>query len=287
MEILEFLAHLEWWVWIFIFLAGVAVYDIFFNRKNIILHNFPVIGHFRFLLMKIGPELRQYIVANDREELPFNRNQRDWIYSSAKNENNYQGFGTDEDIYGTNYTFVNNALLGYQPPEGHPNHEDPYFIPCAKVMGKYNNRKRPFRPASVINISAMSFGSLSAKAVESLNKGCLEANAYQNTGEGGFSPYHDNGADVVFQIGTAYFGVRNPDGTFNLDKLLKLTSENPQIRAVEVKLSQGAKPGKGGVLPASKITPEIAKIRHVPWEKMCFRPLRILRLELFPKCWTL
>ena len=139
-------------------------------------------------------------------------------------------------------------------------------------MGQHNKRKRPYRPASIINISAMSFGSLSAKAIESLNIGAAKAQAYHNTGEGGLSPYHQKGADVVFHFGTGYFGVRNPDGTFSMEKMRQLVADNPQIRAIEVKLSQGAKPGKGGVLPGKKITKEIAAIRGVEVGKDVLSP---------------
>lgn len=270
--VINILGNISWWGWILIFLVLVAIKDIFFNKEHIIKHNFPVVGHLRYFLESIGPELRQYIVASDREELPFNRNERGWIYASAKNENNYEGFGTDEDIYRTNYIFINNSMLAYKLEKDHPNAEHPYFIACAKVMGSFNKRRRPYRPASIINVSAMSFGSLSAKAVESLNEGCLLANAYHNTGEGGLSPYHKKGADVVFHFGTGYFGVRGDDGNFSLEKLIKLVQENPQVRAIEVKLSQGAKPGKGGVLPASKITKEISEIRHVPLGKDVLSP---------------
>lgn len=268
----EFLGDIVWWVWILIFLVVVAIKDIFFNKKHIIKHNFPVVGHLRYFLEGIGPELRQYIVSSDREELPFNRNERGWIYASAKNENNYEGFGTDEDIYSTNYIFINNSMLSYKVEKDHPNYEDPYFVPCAKIMGEFNKRKRLYRPASVINVSAMSYGSLSAKAIESLNEGCKKANAYHNTGEGGLSAYHKKGADVVFHFGTGYFGVRDPEGLFSLERLVNIVKEYPQIRAIEVKLSQGAKPGKGGVLPASKITEEISAIRHVPLGKDVLSP---------------
>lgn len=265
MEVIwDFITSISWWMWIIIFLIIVFIKDVFFNKTHIILHNFPIVGHFRYMLEKIGPELRQYIVASNREELPFNRIERGWIYASAKNENNYEGFGTDRDIYQPNYIFINNAVLPYQMKSEHPDRDDPYFVACAKVMGKFNKRKRPYRPASIINVSAMSFGSLSANAISSLNKGCKKAYAYHNTGEGGLSPYHQHGADVIFQIGTGYFGVRKEEGGFSMEKLKKLVKDFPQVRAIEVKLSQGAKPGKGGVLPASKITPEIAKIRHVP-----------------------
>ncbi len=269
---IHFISWMPWYGWIILILIIVAIRDIFFNKRHTISHNFPVIGHIRYMLEGIGPELRQYIVANNREELPFNRIERGWIYASAKNENNYEGFGTDRDIYEPNYIFVNNAMLPYKVEDNHPNHKDPYFLPCAKVMGAYNKRRRPYRPASVINVSAMSFGSLSARAVESLNRGCGLAHSFQNTGEGGLSPYHKTGADVVFHFGTGYFGVRNEEGGFSLEKMKKLTEDYPQVRAIEVKLSQGAKPGKGGVLPGAKITPEIAAIRHVPLGKDVLSP---------------
>lgn len=271
-QLLDFLGSISWWMWILIILAIIAIRDIFFNKKHIITHNFPIVGHIRYMLESIGPELRQYIVAGNREELPFNRVERGWVYASSKNQNNYEGFGTDQDIYKENYIFINNAVIPYKMPDNHPNRKDPNFLACAKVMGAYNKRRRPYRPASVINVSAMSYGSLSARAIEALNRGCKKAYAYHNTGEGGLSPYHKKGADVVFQIGTGYFGVRNDDGSFSMEKLVKLTQENPQVRAIEIKLSQGAKPGKGGVLPASKITPEISRIRHVPLGKDVLSP---------------
>jgi len=262
-QILTFLGQISWWLWILIALVIIAIRDVFFNKHHSISHNFPIAGHIRYWLESIGPEMRQYFVANNREELPFNRIERGWIYASAKHENNYEGFGTDRDIYAHQHIFINNAMMPFQLPENHPNQKDPYFLPCAKVIGAYHKRKKPFRPASSINVSAMSFGSLSAKAIESLNKGVQIAGAYHNTGEGGLSPYHSNGGDVIFQIGTGYFGVRDEHGNFSMEKLVKLVSENSFVKAIEIKLSQGAKPGKGGVLPGAKITAEIAGIRHV------------------------
>ncbi|MCF6307248.1 MAG: FMN-binding glutamate synthase family protein [Flavobacteriaceae bacterium] len=261
-SILEIITNLPWWAWVFIVLALVAIRDVL-QAKHTISHNFPVVGHLRFVLEKIGPELRQYLVANNREELPFNRIERGWIYASAKHENNYEGFGTDRDIYAHQHIFINNAMMPFQIGKDHPNVKDHCFLPCAKVMGSFNKREKPFRPASVINISAMSFGSLSARAIDSLNRGVKIADAYHNTGEGGLSPYHSNGGDVIFQIGTGYFGVRNKGGEFSMEKLVKLVNDNPFIKAIEIKLSQGAKPGKGGVLPGAKITKEIAEIRNV------------------------
>ena len=271
-QVLEFISKISWWHWVLIILALMAFRDIFLQRKHTISHNFPIVGHLRYLLEKFGPELRQYLVANNREELPFNRIERGWIYASAKKENNYEGFGTDRDIYAHQHIFVNNAMIPFKVDENHPNTIDKTFLPCAKVMGAYNKRKKPFRPASIINVSAMSFGSLSAKAIESLNKGIKIADAYHNTGEGGLSPYHCNGGDVIFHFGTGYFGVRDANGDFSMKKLVQLVKEKPFIKAIEVKLSQGAKPGKGGVLPGAKITKEIAEIRGVEVGKDVLSP---------------
>jgi len=261
-----------WWMIPLGLIVLVAIYDVFINRKHAITHNFPVVGHLRYLLERIGPELRQYIVANNREELPFNRSQRTWIYTSSKKVNNYQGFGSDQDQSSNNYIFIKPQLFPFVAAENHPNTKDYSLIPCAKVIGEHHKRKRPFRPRSIVNISAMSFGSLSAKAIESINRGSHEAGAFHNTGEGGLSPYHSTGADVVFQFGTGYFGIRNDDGSFSMEKLKSLVEKNPFVRAIELKLSQGAKPGKGGVLPAAKITAEIAAIRHVPMGKDVISP---------------
>lgn len=267
----NFISNISWWMWIIIVLVIIAIRDII-QRKHTISHNFPIVGHLRYMLESIGPELRQYLVANNREELPFNRIERSWVYASSKNENNYEGFGTDTDIYAHQHIFINNAMFPYRIDDNHPNTIDKTFLPCAKVMGAYNKRKRPYRPASIINVSAMSFGSLSAKAVESLNKGVGMAHAYHNTGEGGLSPYHSHGGDVIFHFGTGYFGVRSEDGGFSMKKMKKLVEDNPFVRAIELKLSQGAKPGKGGVLPGSKITKEIAEIRGVEVGKTVLSP---------------
>jgi len=270
-ELLSFLNETMWWAWIFVFLGILAIRDVL-QRKHTISHNYPVIGHIRYMFEKIGPEIRQYFIANNREELPFNRRERSWIYASAKKENSYQGFGSDQDFYSTNYHFLKPDMFPFRVDESHVSFKDPSFLPCAKVMGLANGRQRPFRPKSVLNVSAMSFGSLSANAVESLNKGAQKAGAYHNTGEGGLSPYHSHGADVVFHFGTGYFGVRSKEGSLDLDKLEKLAENNQFVRAIEVKLSQGAKPGKGGVLPGKKITAEIAAIRGVEIGKDVFSP---------------
>jgi glutamate synthase domain-containing protein 2 len=269
---MEIVTKVTWWMWILIVLVLIAIRDIFLQKKHTISHNFPIIGHLRYLLEKIGPEIRQYFVANNREELPFNRIERGWIYASAKKENNYEGFGTDRDIYEFQHIFINNAMMPFKLGSGHPNLEDPYFLPCAKVIGEFNKRKRPYRPASIINVSAMSFGSLSARAIDSINRGVKIAGAYHNTGEGGLSPYHSNGGDVIFHFGTGYFGVRDENGNFSMEKMKRLVERHSFIRGIEIKLSQGAKPGKGGVLPGSKITKEIAEIRGIEIGKDAISP---------------
>ena len=271
--LLDFIGAIAWWGWLLIVLLMVAIRDIFIQKTHTISHNFPLVGHLRYWFESIGPEMRQYFVANNREELPFNRIERSWIYASAKKENNYEGFGTDRDIYAHQHIFVKNQLLAYKVPSGHPNKKDKTFVPCAKVIGAYNKRRKPYRPASAINVSAMSFGSLSAAAVEAFNKGVAIAEAYHNTGEGGLSPYHQKGGDIIFHFGTGYFGVRGKDGNFSMEKLKELVAENPCIKAIEIKLSQGAKPGKGGVLPGAKITPEIARIRGVEVGKDVLSPV--------------
>lgn len=241
------------------------------QREHTIQHNFPVVGHLRYLFEAIGPELRQYWVAHDKEELPFNRSERAWVYASAKGENNNFGFGTSEQYYGLGYPILKHAAFPFPADEATVLFDDPTAIPCAKVIG--SQRARPYRPPSVINISAMSFGSLGARAVESLNRGAKKAHAFHNTGEGGVSPYHlAGGADVVWQLGTGYYGARGEDGRFSLDVLAETVQANPQIRMIEIKLSQGAKPGKGGILPGKKVTAEIAAIRKIPVGKDCYSP---------------
>ncbi|VAW09854.1 Ferredoxin-dependent glutamate synthase [hydrothermal vent metagenome] len=271
-SILTFLSSISWWLWVVIALALVAIRDVFIQKAHTVSHNYPIVGHLRYWLESIGPEMRQYFVANNREELPFNRIERGWIYASAKKENNYEGFGTDRDIYAHQHIFVKNQMMAYKVGENHPNVKDKSFIPCAKIMGDYNQRRKPYRPASAINVSAMSFGSLSAAAVKAMNKGVAKADAYHNTGEGGLSPYHKQGGDVIFHFGTGYFGVRSKEGSLSIAKLKKLVTENPCIKAIEIKLSQGAKPGKGGVLPGAKITAEIARIRGVEIGKDVLSP---------------
>ena len=150
---------------------------------------------------------------------------------------------------------------------------DPYYaIPVAKILGGHRGRRRAFRPPSIVNISAMSFGSLSGNAIHALNAGSCLAGCLHNTGEGGVSPHHLQGGDLIWQIGTGYFGCRDEQGNFSLDHLVETTNKHPSIRALEIKLSQGAKPGLGGILPASKITPEISRIRGIPMGVDCISP---------------
>ncbi|MGL4631384.1 MAG: FMN-binding glutamate synthase family protein [Leadbetterella sp.] len=263
------MAQFHWWYLLPIVLLVVFVRDVF-QKKHTIQHNFPIIGHIRYFLESFGPELRQYIVANNREELPFNRQQRSWIYASSKKENNYQGFGTDQDIYAPGHIFIRPALIALRLPDNHINMEKPAYIASAKIIGPH--RKKPYRPQSIINVSAMSYGSLSSAAISALNLGAKMAGAYHNTGEGGYSPYHDLGADVVYNLGTGYFGSRDENGMFSLPKFLETLAKYPNIKMIELKLSQGAKPGKGGVLPAKKVTAEIASIRGVPMGKDVISP---------------
>lgn len=256
-----------------VFLLGVAVYDLI-QTKHAILRNFPIIGHFRYLLEMIGPELRQYIVTNNQEERPFNRDQRRWVYASSKKENNYFGFGSDNEMEQTeNYLIIKHETFPARTPMPFDGDYDPrYNIPSAKVLGGHRQRAKAFRPASVVNTSAMSFGSLSGPAVEAINRGCALSSCMQNTGEGGVSQHHLHGGDLIWQVGTGYFGCREPDGRFSIERLKETVARNPTIRAIEIKLSQGAKAGVGGIVPGAKVTEEISQIRGVPVGKDCISP---------------
>lgn len=256
-------------VTVVVVLVAVVVYDVA-QRKHAILHNFPIIGHFRYILEAVGPELRQYIVTNNDEERPFSRDQRRWVYASSKRENNLFGFGTDNDLeHAPAYVILKHAAF--------PHHDavdrdaTGWAVPCAKVLGGPRGRAKAFRPASVVNTSAMSFGSLSGAAVEALNRGAALVDCLQNTGEGGISPHHDQGGRLIWQIGTGYFGCRNRDGSFDLDALVDRVAKH-EVAALEIKLSQGAKPGHGGVLPGEKVTPEIAAIRGCEVGKTVLSP---------------
>lgn len=269
-----------WLLGILILLVAVVLYDLN-QKRHAILRNFPLIGHLRYLLEKIGPELRQYIVTSNDEERPFSRDQRRWIYASAKKENNYFGFGTDNDLdVARNYVIFHQAAFPLlEQHQGDSGYDPNYGLACGKVMGASHKRKKAFRPASVVNVSAMSFGSLSAPAITALNRGVQIADALHNTGEGGVAPYHLQGGDLVWQIGTGYFGARDANGDFSMEECVRTCEANPSIRAIEVKLSQGAKPGVGGILPGAKVTAEIAGIRGIPEGKDCISPSRHLAFE--------
>lgn len=265
------------WPWIVAIIAAllmlVILHDLF-QKKHALLRNFPIIGHFRYWLESIGPELRQYIVTDNDEERPFSRDQRRWVYASSKCENNYFGFGSDNEMEGApNYIiFKHSAFPLLSPHKGEPGYDPEYHLPCAKVVGEHRNRPKAFRPNSVINVSGMSYGSISGPAVEALNRGAKIAGCLQSSGEGSISPYHLHGGELVWQVGTGYFGCRTPDGKFSMEVLKETVAKYPQVRAIEIKLSQGAKPGAGGILPRSKITPEIAAIRGIPQDLDCVSP---------------
>lgn len=258
------------WVLLLIALLGIAAYDLL-QRRHAILRNFPIVGHFRYLLESVGPELRQYIVTDNDEERPFSRDQRRWIYASAKRENNYSGFGTDNDLeLRSNYLVIKHRTLARGEADAAP--DDPLHpLPAAKILGGHRMRSRAFRPTSVVNLSGMSFGSLSGAAVEAMNRGARIAGCLHNTGEGGISSYHQHGGELIWQIGTGYFGCRDEDGGFSLERFEDAVAAHP-VRAVEIKLSQGAKPGLGGVLPGKKVTAEIAAIRGIPPGKTVVSP---------------
>ena len=231
-------------------LIGLGIYDIT-QKQHAVLRNFPVLGHFRYLLESIRPEIYQYFIESDTEGKPFNRLQRSVVYQRAKKVRDTVPFGTQRDVYEVGYEWINHSIV--------PIHIDPEDLRIP-VGGK--DCKQPYS-ASLFNISAMSFGSLSRNAVKALNKGAAIENFAHNTGEGGISEHHLQGGDLIWQIGTGYFGCRAADGTFDADKYAD-QSANPHVKMIELKLSQGAKPGHGGILPAAKLTAEIAGIRGVP-----------------------
>lgn len=243
------------------------------QRAHALQRNFPVIAHARYWLETVGPELRQYIVTSNDEERPFSRDQRAWVYASSKQQNNYAGFGTDNDVEHTpGYAIIKHRTFAESLPGPRGDHGRD-SLPSAKVLGAARGRREAFRPASVVNISGMSYGSLSGAAITALNRGAAQVGCLHNTGEGGLSPYHLQGGDLVLQLGTAYFGCRDEAGRFDLDRLCEVVAGAP-VRAIEVKLSQGAKPGLGGLLPAEKVSREISQIRGIPRGRDCASPAR-------------
>lgn len=224
------------------------------QKESTILRNYPLIGRFRFLFEKLGEFFRQYFFAMDREELPFNRAQRNWVYRAAKNIDSTVAFGSTNDLRQPG------AIIFINCPFPKLEHESTVLGPM--MIGPYCDK--PFSTSSVFNISGMSFGAISKPAVLALSRGAKKAGCWYNTGEGGLSPYHlDGGCDIVFQIGTAKYGVRDSEGHLS-DGKLKLIASHPQVKMFEIKLSQGAKPGKGGILPGIKVSEEIAAIRGIP-----------------------
>ena len=249
--------------------AVVAVYDVV-QRHHAVLRNYPVLGHLRYVLESFGPETRQYLVTDNNEERPFSRDQRRWIYTSAKHTDTAFGFGTDNDIdLARDYLVIDHAA--FPLPLGSARSDPAFQVPAAKVLGGWRGRARAFRP-SLVNISGMSFGSLSSAAITAMNLGAEMAGCWHNTGEGGLSPHHDHGADLVWQIGTGYFGCRDEAGRFSIERLVDCVDRHRRVRAIEIKLSQGAKPGIGGLLPGVKVTPDIAAMRGIPVGKDCRSP---------------
>jgi glutamate synthase (ferredoxin) len=261
-----------WLLAVAVAVVAVTIYDLV-QRRHAILRNFPILGHFRYLFEAVGPELRQYIVTGNDEERPFSRDERRWVYASAKRENNYFGFGSDNEMEtAPNYLVVKHSAFPLSSPHpGDPGFDPAWPLAAAKILGGARGRAKAFRPASVVNLSGMSFGSLSARAVEAMAGGARLAGCLHNTGEGGLTSYHRHGADLVWQVGTGYFGCRDEAGRFSLERLLDVVA-GARVRAIELKLSQGAKPGLGGVLPGRKVTAEIAAIRGIPAGRDCVSP---------------
>ncbi len=229
------------------------------QTRHAVLRNYPVIGHLRFLLEFIRPEIRQYFIESDREAAPFSRQQRSLVYQRAKGDSDKRPFGTQMDVHAVGYEWINHSLQ----PSKLSTHDFRVTIGAG--------RAQPY-DASVFNISAMSFGALSANAVLALNEGARRGGFAHDTGEGSISRHHRaNGGDLIWEIGSGYFGCRHGDGSFSEERFIE-NARLPQVKMVELKLSQGAKPGHGGVLPGPKVTPEIAEARGVPVGTDCISP---------------
>ena len=241
------------------FLTLVGIHDLI-QTRHAILRNYPIAAHLRFIFEEVRPELRQYFFEGDKDGTPFSRDRRAIVYQRAKMVLDVRPFGTQYDVYATGYEWMSHSIAP------RPVSKEPF-----RIMIGDTECSKPYS-ASVFNISAMSFGALSANAIRALNGGAKLGGFAHDTGEGGYSPYHrEMGGDIIWEIGSGYFGCRNPDGTFNADKFAEAAS-NEQIKMVELKLSQGAKPGHGGVLPAPKVSPEIAQTRGVPVGEDCVSP---------------
>lgn len=255
----------------FVLMAGFAIIGVVWlyicdklQTKQAIRHNFPVMGRMRYVFEHWGTFFRQYFFAHDREEMPFNRAQRSWVYRAAKNLDSTTAFGSSRNLNIPGTIFFANALYPILESDNTPISE--------VVVG--SETRYPFSCKSFFNISAMSYGAISIPAVKALSHGAKIAGVWLNTGEGGLSPYHlEGGCDLVFQIGTGKFGVRDSEGNLS-DKKLKELAVLPNIKMFEIKLSQGAKPGKGGILPAIKVTDEISQIRGIPKGEAAISPNR-------------
>ncbi|MBV1904482.1 MAG: FMN-binding glutamate synthase family protein [Pseudomonadales bacterium] len=247
---------------LFVFFLGVGLLVLTYlyladvtQTKQTIRRNYPIVGRFRYFFEHMGEFFRQYFFAQDREELPFNRARRSWIYRAAKNIDSTVAFGSTRPLNQPGDILYLNDLF--------PILSEDAQAPAAITIGE-NFAEEPYTTASLVNISGMSYGALSAPAVRALSAGAAKAGIWMNTGEGGLSPHHlEGGCDIVFQIGTAKYGVRTPDGGLS-DEKLKNIAAYPQVKMIEIKMSQGAKPGKGGILPGTKVTKEIASIRGIP-----------------------
>ncbi len=254
------LTSLEVMSTLFIFTIGLLVLVVLVlyvidvrQTRDAIRHNYPVIGRFRYLLSHLGKFFRQYFFAMDREELPFNRAQREWVYGAARDASNTRAFGSTKDIHAPGSIVFMNCPFPTLDTDAVPPHPVTIGEHC----------QQPYTTASIVNVSGMSYGALSRPAVQALSRGAWLGQCWLNTGEGGLSPWHlEGGADLVFQIGTAKYGVRDEAGRLDEAKLAAVAA-HPQVRMFEIKLSQGAKPGKGGILPAVKVTEEIARIRGI------------------------
>ena len=222
------------------------------QKRRAVLRNFPVIGHFRYLLEMIRPEINQYFIESNTDGMPFDRETRSVVYQRSKRQLDTLPFGTQRDVYEQGYEWIAHSMRARPAPETAP-----------RVMIGEGTCAQPYS-ASLLNISGMSYGALSKNAIRALNGGARAGGFFHNTGEGGLSPYHlEGGGDLMWQIGTGYFGCRKEDGHFDPDAFEKAVA-HPSVKLIEIKLSQGAKPGHGGILPAVKLTPEIAEIRGVP-----------------------
>lgn len=243
-------------------LAAVGVYDLC-QPLHSVRRNYPIIGHLRWLFEEIRPEIRQYLIEDDRTKVPFSRAQRSLVYARSKNESSEKAFGTLVDVYENGHEFIAHSTR--PSPAG-----DPQTFRVA-IGGDDCSQKYS---ASIFNISAMSFGSLSANAILALNKGAKLGGFAHDTGEGSISPYHrEHGGDLIWEIGSAYFGCRTADGNFDPGRFREQAAD-PQVKMVELKLSQGAKPGHGGILPGPKVTSEIALTRGIPEGEDCVSPAR-------------